>query len=555
MRGSRLKNGFIHNNEQGPSWLGGALLSGVLLGLSFPPVPTGIPAAAAFVPFFLFGEEKPGYARAFRFSYTAFFVFNLITLYWTGGFTHGKDPYLMAAGSALIFAHPLFFFLPVAAWVAIRKRFGPGYSVCLFPFIWVAFEYLHSLTEASFPWLTLGNTQTYDLTAVQLAAVTGVYGISFWLLWLNVLIYFFVRTLRPPGWKPFRPGSLVFLGLAIAAYMLPKVYGLLVLNRADDSKGVPVRVGIVQPDIDPFEKWGVGAERQLGILQRLTDSVALEKPDLILWPETAVPFYILDERNKGSLAVIRHLVDSLGIPLLTGMPDITYYPEGETAPRSSKTLPDGRRYDNYNSSMLLVPGSDRIQKYAQMLLVPFAERVPFSEQLSFLNAMQWNFGLGGWGIGKEKTVFRVKGLQGGSSPGYSFSNFICYESVYPGFVASFVRNGAEFLTVITNDSWWGNTSGAYQHAQFAVLRAVENRRWVVQCANGGISCVVDPWGRLLDPTEMYTRRANTETVRAIKELTFYSQSGDWFAEMCLILSSFHLAAALGAGLYSRMRRT
>ena len=112
--------------------------------------------------------------------------------------------------------------------------------------------------------------------------------------------------------------------------------------------------------------------------------------------------------------------------------------------------------------MLLQPGDPEIQKYAKMILVPFAERVPFSEALSFLNAMQWNFGLGGWGMGGEKTVFHLKekGIADDSSKRFQFSNFICYESVYPGFVASFVREGAEFLTVITNDSWWGNTSCA-----------------------------------------------------------------------------------------------
>ncbi len=555
MHGNRLKNGIDPVNGKGPRWLVPALISGTLLGISFPPVPTGIPAAAAFVPLFLFAEEMPGYGRAFRFSYIAFFVFNLITLYWTGGFTHGKDPYLMAAGSALILSHPLFFFPPIAVWIAVGRRFGATYSVCLFPFIWVAFEYLHSLTEVSFPWLTLGNTQTYDLTSVQIASVTGVYGISFWLLWLNVLIYFFVRTIRLPDWKPLRPRSLMLLCAVVVVYLLPKMYGIFALRSADEGEGMPVRVGMVQPNIDPFEKWGEGAERQLAVLQRLTDSVASERPDLILWPETAVPYYILDERNKSSFAAIRRQVDSLRIPLLSGIPDITYYSQGEPSPRSSKTLPDGRRYDNYNSSMLLLPGEEHIQKYAKMLLVPFAERVPFSEELSFLNAMQWNFGLGGWGIGKEKTVFRVDAIQGGSARGYSFSNFICYESIYPGFVASFVRNGAEFLTVITNDSWWGNTSGAYQHAQFAVLRAVENRRWVVQCANGGISCIVDPWGRLLKPTGMYTRQTVTGTVRAMRELTFYSVHGDWFGEMCLVFVTFHLAAAAGAGIYSRMRKT
>lgn len=528
-----------------------ALLSGLLLGLSFPPVPTGILAGVALVPFFLLLEEG-GYAKAFRLSYVTFFVLNLITLYWTGGFTHGKDPYLMAAGALLILAHPFFFFPPVAAWLFIRKGFGAAYALCMFPFLWVAFEYLHSLADISFPWLTLGNTQTYDLPAVQMASITGVYGVSFWLVWLNVLAYFFTGGLRSGARKLRSPRSALLAAAVLLVFLLPRIYGMIVLGAGTEPSGNPIRIGIVQPNIDPFEKWEKRPEDQLRMLEQLTGDIASKKADLILWPETAIPFYLLDPRHRDYFESMKRRVDSLGIPLLTGIPDITYYRAGDPIPRSSKTLPGGSRYDNYNSSILLQPHDEEIQKYAKMLLVPFAERVPFSEALSFLNAMQWNFGLGGWAVGKEKTVFRVRG-GADSAAGFSFSNFICYESVYPGFVADFVRGGAEFLTVITNDSWWGNTSGAYQHAQFAVLRAVENRRWVVQCANGGISCAVDPYGHQFNRTEMFSMQSLVTAITPARDLTFYSRMGDWFAESCLVLSLFHLAAALGSRIYTRIR--
>ncbi|HYQ86201.1 MAG TPA: apolipoprotein N-acyltransferase [Bacteroidota bacterium] len=543
------------NNSSGRRELSLALLAGCLLGFSFPPVPTGIFAAVAFVPFFLLLEGVQGYGAAIRRSYVTFFVFNVITLYWTGGFTHGKDPYLMAAGASLLLVHPLFFYVPVAGWIFIRKRFGGLYSLCLFPFLWVSFEYLHSLTEISFPWLTLGNSQTYDLASIQIASLTGVFGISFWLLWLNVAVYLFFSAVTTGRLKFLSVPSAVFAAGILALYLLPGAYGASVLRRAADAAPDSIRVGVVQPNIDPFEKWEQRPDLQLQVLERLTWEVAGKGVDLIIWPETAVPFYILDPRNRPGFETLKREIDSLGIPLLTGIPDIKYYGEGEPAPGSSKVSQDGRRYDNYNSSMLLQPGDPEIQKYAKMILVPFAERVPFSEALSFLNAMQWNFGLGGWGMGSTKTVFHLRGKRFAvdSSKRFLFSNFICYESVYPGFVASFVREGAEFLTVITNDSWWGNTSGAYQHAQFAVLRAVENRRWVVQCANGGISCFVDPFGHLLEPTRMFTQQVLISSVKPERALTFYSAMGDWFAQICLVLSSFSLAAALGSRMYSTIR--
>jgi len=135
-----------------------------------------------------------------------------------------------------------------------------------------------------------------------------------------------------------------------------------------------------------------------------------------------------------------------------------------------------------------------------------------------------------------------------------FSNMICYESVYPSLVSSFVRNGAEFLTVITNDSWWGNTSGPYQHRQIAILRAVENRRWIVQCANGGISCTIDPFGYLVMEQPMFTQAVATTSVEREQEMTFYAQHGDWFAELCTMLSVFFVIGAFGSKMYVRIRR-
>jgi apolipoprotein N-acyltransferase len=236
--------------------------------------------------------------------------------------------------------------------------------------------------------------------------------------------------------------------------------------------------------------------------------------------------------------------------LFTGVPDIRYYQPGEIIPGSSKVAANGQRYETFNSSMLLQPNVAEIQKYAKILLVPFAERVPFSEELSFLNAMKWNFGLGGWGIGRDTTVFQFHAK---NIPEVRFSNMICYESVYPGFVASFVRKGAQFLTVITNDSWWGNTSGARQHEQYAVVRAVENRRWIARCANGGISCFIDPFGHTMQPTEMYTQSTIVENIELRNDLTFYSRHGDWLAESCLVLSLFFLTAAFGKKVYYNIR--
>jgi apolipoprotein N-acyltransferase len=529
-----------------------AVATGLLLGVSFPPFQAGAVAFVAFLPFFILFESVDGFGEAARLSYVMLFTFNAVALYWTGGFTHHKDYYLMTAGAMLLIAHPFFFALPLLAWVGLRRMYGYLASLAAFPLLWVANEFLHSKSELSFPWLTLGNTQTYDLPAVQFASVTGVYGISLWVLVINVLIYILVRKLLSGEWKISSPRSITLASLVLIIYAAPKAYGTRLLSGDLAARGPEVRIAAVQPDIDPFEKWGGAPGGELGLYQGLTDSAAKGGAELVIWPETALPLYLLHPANAAMLSQIKRQADTLGISLLTGTPDIVYYPDSASAPAGSKLSVGGKLYETFNSSILLTPGDTLIQKYAKNLLVPFAERVPYSTELSFLNAMKWNFGLGGWNIGRDTgaLVLRVH-----LPSGIKFANMICYESIYPSFVADFVRRGAGFLTVITNDSWWGNTSGAYQHKQIGILRAVENRRWLVQCANGGISCIVDPFGRTLGSTPMFVRTVLSGTIEERSDLTFYTLHGDWFAEICLVISLFLVATMAGKKTYMYIRRT
>ncbi len=543
---------MIQPQKRMRGWL--AILSGLMLGCAFPPLPTSIFAAFAFVPFFILFEEIEDYGESFRYSYLTFLIFNIITIYWTGGFAHGRDWYMMLAGALLLVVHPFFFLVPIAGWVFVRRQFGISISLFSFPFIWVGFEYLHSLTDLSFPWLCLGNTQAFNLSVIQFSSFTGVYGISFWLLCLNVLVYYLYAKLSLKEWSLTSPRTLGWILSILAIYAVPLIYGeaILVAGRNQHPVGVSaVRVGIVQPNVDPFEKWQGNPVKQVSDLQQMTNEVAGDSVDLVLWPETAIPFYILEPRNRVIFDLVKEQVDLLGLNLLTGAPILREYKQGESIPRSSRTGAQGQRYDSFNGSLLLQPHTNEIQEYEKILLVPFAERVPFSEQLSFLNAVEWNFGLGGWGIGHDTTVFVCRARD---SSLMKFSNLICFESIYPGFVANFVRRGAQFLTVITNDSWWGNTSGAYQHEQTTVLRAVENRRWIVVCGNGGISCVIDPFGHILRSTELFTRKTLTVSVVPNMELTCYSRYGDWFAEVCLALGLSVVSGGIGRKTYFHIRR-
>ncbi len=529
-----------------------AAASGILMGIAFPPFTFGSVAWFAWIPLFFLAEELRADRSFLRWIYFSMFVFNAITLYWTGGFIHGKDLYMMLAGTMLLVGHPLLFSVPFLGWRFLRRRVGVAGSWAAFPFLWVTLEYLHSINQFSFPWLLFGNTQTNDLTMIQIASATGVYGISFIVAASNVVGYLLLSGILRKERRVLALPSVALAATLVCLWAVPRFVGARILaTRTATNSSREVRVGVVQPNIDPFEKWSGHEESQMEGLLRLTGFIADNGVDLVLWPETATPFYLLHPSSSMWLSRVREVVDRRSINLLSGVPDIVYYPSDAEAPRGSKISENGHRYDSYNSSMLLQPRQAEIQKYAKIVLVPFAEHVPYSESLNFLNAAQWNFGLGGWSIGRDTTVFQFQARSGPAR----CANFICYESVFPGFVAGFVRKGAEFLTVVTNDSWWGNTSGAYQHERFAVLRAVENRRWVVQCANGGISCVIDPEGRVKDSLGMYRAGAFVARVQLNDEITFYTEHGDWFARLCVAIAGGTLALALLGSALGHKRST
>jgi apolipoprotein N-acyltransferase len=538
-----------------------SMVSGVLLGFSFPPSQLGILACFGLVPLLIALADVTRTRALLGYSYVAFFLFHLITINWTGGFEHGHDVYMMIAGGVTMVVHPIFYFLPLLAYHWCRKCLGDVPALIGLPFFWVAYEYSHTLSEWSFPWLTLGNSQSYDVTAMQFISFTGVLGLSFWVLLMNVVAYVLYSLLaqRRTGRGAIR--AWVTVAALVALFLAPKVYGWFVLESAShesrtEQAGQPngVTVGIVQPNLDPWDKWSMQGYQILELYLHLTDSLVKQcgskVPDLVLWPETAVPYYLLDSANRGMLNYLEKRLADIGVPVLTGLANIKVYADSTKAPPSAKRFPPtGQRYDTFNAAALIQPGERDVQWYGKMKMVPFAERVPYADLFYFFDFLRWNVGIGGWQIGPDTTVFRV------DRSGHKFSAMICYESTYPDFVSAFVRRGAQFITIITIDSWWGRMSGAFQHKQFALFRAVENRRWVARCALGGISCFIDPYGRTYDATELFSRALLCRTIEARDEVTFYAAHGDWLGTASVWVAGALLAACVGQIFYRRKRES
>jgi apolipoprotein N-acyltransferase len=530
-------------------------LAGAMLGCAFPPLPLGMLACAGLVPLLVVLSPVTSMWRGLRYGYVTFLTFHVITLNWTGGYAHANDPYMMLAGAVTMLVHPLFYILPTGVYLWVKKHLGEPAALWMLPFAWVAYEYSHSLSEWSFPWLTLGNTQSYELARMQFIEYTGILGLSFWLLTMNVLLYLLLKALmeRRFSLRDRRPAGLVVL--AGAVYLLPLIHGWAVLRGVEGTvavRGDSLTVGIVQANIDPWEKWSSApaspVKQHLALTDSLLQRTDVPRPSLVLWPETALPYYVFMPERGNDLAPVRTLVEARNVSVLTGLPVAVVYADSTRAPRSARRLRwTGERYDAFNAAALVRPGRSDVPWYGKMKMVPFAERVPYADLFAFMDFLRWGVGIGGWQIGRDTTVFFEP------ETGAAFSGVICYESVYPAFVAEFVRRGAEFLTILTVDSWWDHMSGAYQHQRFAVFRAVENRRWVARCAAGGISCYVDPWGRVMDETALFTRATLSRTLERRRDLTVYTRYGDWCGVACVFMTGLFVAAAAGTVFQKRLR--
>ncbi len=492
------------------------MASGILLGLSFPPFPFPYLSFISLIPFLIVLEKKGTLLSINRFTYLTIFFFNLLTLYWVGSWTKETDPFLMISGAALIIFNPFFYLIVSTLYYFSKKSFGSKAALFLLPFYWVSFEYLYSLTDLRFPWLTLGNCLPMFTDFIQIADIVGVYGLSLIILFINVFLYLSV--------KDYRVGRKINYGYTLTAvliFSIVYVYGIIRISGFSSTEN-KVRVGLIQPNLDPWEKWQMGnLSRQLNEYLELSRAAVDNGAELVVWPESALPVYLLSGNYDDIVDRIRKFVTSNKIFLLTGMPDATFYLDKQQAPPEAKKTRDGVAYTSYNSILLFSPFTRQIQKYGKIKLVPFGEHVPFVEELPFLgDFIKWQVGISSWNVGKKRVVFN---LNESNESQLQAAGVICIESIYPDFVAGFVKKGADIIVIVTNDSWYGYSSGPFQHKEIAVLRAVENRRSVVRAANGGISCIIDPLGRMTEQTELFTRTFLVGEVEINDGLTVYTR--------------------------------
>ncbi len=513
------------------------LAAGLFYGLSFPPVNLYFLIFFSFVIILDITLKSSSYKQVIVRTYFVFFIASLVSVSWISisGMQENADRFLIFGGLFVLIVYPLFFIPPVLIYYFTNRNLAAKYpryiSLIAFPFLWTGFEYLQTFGQINFPWIFAGNSQTYNLSKIQYADITGLFGVSFWICTLSILIFYLFKRLSGNDRRVLSVKNILFISLIVLIYFLPDIYDSN-SNKNYPSEG-QIRVGIVQPNINPWNKWG--GKKQSDLIYGYTEQIKKihsENPDvsMIILPETALPYYFREAYFESRYNVIKNICDSLNLPLLIGTPDSRIYEDPSAAPVDAKIMKStGIKYDAYNSAVLFEPLVDKndLQKHDKIKLVIGSERMPYQEIFPFTkNLIEWGVGIGNWQIGKDTNIFVLPG-------GAKFNTAICYESVYPEFFASFVNKGADFSVIITNDGWWGKLFGTYQHNRFAVFRAVENRRWIARCANTGISDFIDPYGNMYEETEINEKADIVLDIGLIKEKTFYTIHGDLFSRVCL----------------------
>ena len=459
--------------------------------------------------------------RAFLLGLASGLVYFAGALYWLvdvmviyGGLAQPVALALAALLVTYLALYPAVFALIVGA---LWRRVGT-WALALAPAVWVTTELGRATLLTGFPWALLGASQATQLPVVQLASVTGIYGVSA-LVAFGSAAAAMVATGRGPR-RIVAPASVVILILIVAAW------GRARIASGDlTGQGTPVRVGLVQGNFAQDIKW----DASLGpvILDRylrLSTETISRGAQLIVWPESSVPFYFLGDRARAE--AIRQLARAGRVHMLLGSDEYEQRNESGGGPSEVRF---------YNSAFMLRPDGEVSGVYRKMHLVPFGEYVPLKRMLFFVAPLVQ--AVSNFSAGDRPAVLPVDG--------HRASTAICYEVIYPGLIRRFVSEGSELITTITNDAWFGRSSAAYQHFEQASMRAVEQGRYLVRAANTGISGVVDPYGRVLERTNLFETSTVVREVRFLQGRTIYSRIGDVVAYSSLAITALALLILRG----------
>jgi apolipoprotein N-acyltransferase len=530
------------------------VLSALLLSLSYPSYPyvrLEVLAWVWMVPLLLSLKDVQSFPRFLGRVYLTMFMISVIGMSWLMMSTVMGTFLLFFVGAGI-------FTVPFVAFYFIRRTLGWRAALWSAPLIWTAWDWLYLQSEGSIGWLAMGVTQSNLHWLVQYIDITGMWGITFWLVLFNVLIVmaveggkfsvfsfrFSVTPLLKAENGKLKTAMSRFAFVACLMLIVPLAYSAYVFVKAarvPEGTGREISVLLVQPNINPWEK--LTEQSRPAVLRKtitLTNKALADletKPDLIIWPETAVP-YVLAEQKDVRETVYRGIT-RWETPLLTGLFDM-----GDAEGNQASASEDGQqRREFFNGAALLSPKPQEAGRrfniesspiYYKRVLMPFIERVPYVDRFPALQHLAIDFGAGnGIGRGREATVFPLHTRQGDET---KVAAAICYEYLYPAEMAELVRNGAQMVALITNEGWFSRTHGEYQMAAFSRLRSIETRRAMARTANTGMTWLVDPYGKVHEQAPWWSEQTLSGKIALSDEISLYVRYTDYFPKACAWLT-------------------
>ncbi|MDR2803183.1 MAG: apolipoprotein N-acyltransferase [Treponema sp.] len=460
------------------------------------------------------------------YGFTAFSLFN----YWL-------SVYHFVAG---IFLSSLYLCYFAVLFFALRFALTlfPRYGFILQWLIFVGFEYLRSLGFLGYSYGITGYTQWRTLPLIQVASITGVWGVSALLIFPQTLTASYLRVFflkKPLNFRLSTPILSLILYIAVLAAALS--YGFVATH--DFSGYKTARIALIQPNTDPWKDEISDYYNNFKILKRLSEEALAEnpKPDLVVWPETAfVPMIYWHSHyrtDRDYYQQVRELLDFLAghdTPFIIGNDD-----------GRREMTEDGiiDRVD-YNAAILFERG-EMTEVYRKIHLVPFTEHFPYKKQLPLIYKLLEDVDTHFWKKGERWVVFDVNGIR--------FSTPICFEDTFGDLSREFARNGAELIVNLSNDAWSNSLSAQMQHLSMAVFRSVENRRAMTRSTASGQTCAIAPDGRIIAMVEPFTEAMYTVSVPVLTEQTVYTRYGDFLPRLFLAAAllmqlagaAFHLA--------------
>jgi apolipoprotein N-acyltransferase len=497
-----------------------ALCSGLLLILSFPGAAGWWPCAwLALVPLFAAIRTAPA-GRAFRLGLLAGFVHHTFLLYWIvivlG--TYGHLAWWVAVPALLLLSLYMSLYPAVFAVVISRAMQRGGSLLWLAPALWVTLDTVRGKLFTGFPWQDLAYSQYQVPYLIQAADLVGHQGITFFIVLANGLLYT-IATQFSLNLDQLKRRVSVGPIAACLVILAAVIYGLLRYGQVAEqvARCPTLRAAVIQGNIAQDSKWTPAMQHEtLEIYQRLStkavEAAATPKEStLLIWPETALPFYIRSE--TGVPAAVAQLARDNGSCLLTGVP----YAEGAAGGNPAED-----RY--YNSAILLGPDGGVNGRYDKQHLVPFGEYIPFRKYLPFVAPLVESMGDFTPGSVQQPLACQAAGI----------GVLICFESIFPDLSRKWMENGANMLVNITNDAWFGRSSAPWQHFSMAVFRAIETRRSLARAANTGVSGFVDPVGRVSASLPLFETGYLTDDLPICSGQTFFVRYGYYFPVFCII---------------------